>query len=886
MSYLQHLPLSAAFGKLSRQQFEVTWHPLVDHMLDVAATFEALCECNAIRRALEYAAKRTLNNYDIARLSGLVFLHDVGKANAGFQAKRWLDSERPRWISETGHSCEWLLAGHGIEAIALIDAAQTSDEALALLLRLPVEAMAEWGDSEALGNLLRASISHHGRPLSQAPDWFNARTHWRSHGDYDPGAQLDCIAATLLEFVPEAFSSGGSELPTSPRFAHVFAGLVQLADWLGSDTRYFPYTELGEDRLQTCRGLAYEAVVALGLDAEDTRSRLLELNPDFAAVFGGNAPYPTQAAMADDALGPIVILEAETGSGKTEAALWRFLSLFKQGKVDSLYFALPTRVAASQAYRRVCEAIARAWPEGAPVVVRALSGYAAADGETFRPLPDFKTLWSDEPSDAEAGRRWAAENAKRYLAAPIAVGTVDQALLGTLLVKHAHLRHALAARSLLVIDEVHASDAYMSVLIEHLIAAQTSLGGHALLLSATLGVTARNRYLAAGQRKLLRIPSLPEATALPYPAISDLNGLHETSGALRNKRVTWCCVDAIDDPQRVALAALEAAAHGARVLVIRNTVPAAVATLAELEATTPNKDWLFSVGDMLTLHHSRFSREDRPLLDDAVEAQLGKKRPAGPMIVVGTQTLEQSLDLDADFLITDLCPMDVLLQRIGRLHRHARSAEERPAAYREAQVCVLTPSNGDLAPNLTRPRNGLGRFRDGGGVYADVRILEATRRLIEAGPQICIPADNRRLVESATHPEALQAIEALGDAWAIHAQQIEGDTGARRTSAKLGLLPLDTAFSELAFPDDVKLATRLGAADRVVEFEPPLPGPFGKAIRELPIRYHLLPQGLAPDALPSSICTESGGFRFQLGNVHYRYSRLGLEKLAQTDIQE
>ena len=886
MKDLEHLTLSQAFGKLNRQQLEVAWHPLVDHMLDVAATFEALCSCKAIRRALECAAKRTLNTCDIARLSGLAFLHDLGKANAGFQAKRWLHTERPRWICKTGHSCEWLLAGHGIEAIALIDAAHTSDEALELLLRLPVEAMAEWGNDETLNNLLRASIAHHGRPLSQAPDWFNARTHWHIHGDYDPGAQLDRITVTLLKFVPEAFRASGSELPASPRFAHVFAGLVQLADWLGSDTLYFPYSGPGEDRLQTSRMLARKAVIALGLDAEDTRRRLLKLTPNFAAVFGGNAPYPTQAAMADDALGPVVVLEAETGSGKTEAALWRFLALFKQGKVDSLYFALPTRVAASQAYRRVCESIARAWPEGAPVVVRALSGYAAADGETFRPLPDFKVLWSDEPSDAEAGRRWAAENAKRYLAAPIAVGTVDQALLGSLLVKHAHLRHALAARSLLVIDEVHASDAYMSVLIEHLIAEQTSLGGHALLLSATLGVAARNRYLSAGQRKPLRIPPLPEATALPYPAISDLNGLHETSGALRNKRVTWCCVDAIDDPQRVASAALEAATHGARVLVIRNTVPAAVATLAVLEATTPNKDWLFSAGDAITLHHSRFSREDRPLLDAAVEAQLGKQRPAGPIIVVGTQTLEQSLDLDADFLITDLCPMDVLLQRIGRLHRHARSAEERPTAYREAQVCVLTPSSGDLAPNLTRPRNGLGRFRDGGGVYADVRILEATRRLIEAGPKICIPADNRRLVESATHPEALQAIEALGDAWAIHAQQIEGDTGARRTSAKLGLLPLDTAFSELAFPDDVKLATRLGAADRVVEFEPPLPGPFGTAVRELPIRHHLLPQGLAPDDLPNSICTESGGFRFQLGNVHYRYSRLGLEKLAQTAIQE
>lgn len=855
-------------------------------MLDVAATFEALCTSNAIRRALECVAKKPLNNCDIARLSGLAFLHDLGKANAGFQAKRWLDAERPQWINGTGHLCEWLTAGHCTEAIALFDAAHTNDEALALLLRLPVEAMADWGGDETLGNLLRASIAHHGRPLSQAPDWFNARIHWCAHGDYDPGVQLDHITSTLLEFVPEAFSAGGSALPASPRFAHAFAGLVQLADWLGSDTRYFPYSEAGEDRVQTSRGLARKAVIALGLDAEDMRCRLLELAPDFGAVFGSNVPYPAQTAMADDALGPVVVLEAETGSGKTEAALWRFLHLFKQGKVDSLYFALPTRVAASQAYRRVCEAVTCAWPQGAPVVLRALSGYAAADGETFQALPDFKVQWSDDPSDATAGRRWAAEHSKRYLAAPIAVGTVDQVLLGTLLVKHAHLRHALAARSLLVIDEVHASDAYMSVLLEHLIEAQTSLGGHCLLLSATLGAVARSRYLVAGQRKQLRIPTLTEATALPYPAISDFNGLHETSGALRSKPVTWCCVDAIDDPQRVALAALEAAAQGARVLVIRNTVPAAVATLAALEVSTSSKDWLFRVGDAFTLHHSRFSREDRPLLDAAVEAKLGKKRPVGPLIVVGTQTLEQSLDLDADFLITDLCPMDVLLQRIGRLHRHDRPATERPAAYREAQVCVLTPSNGDLTPNLTRPRNGLGRFRDGGGVYADVRILEATRRLIEAGPQICIPADNRRLVESATHPEALHAIETLGEAWATHAQQVEGDTGARRTSAKLGLLPLDMAFSELVFPDDVKLATRLGAADRVVEFEPPLPGPFGKAVRELPIRHHLLPQGLALDALPSDICTESGGFRFQLGTARYRYSRLGLEKLPQTDLLE
>ena len=849
-------------------------------MADVGATFEALCNCAAVRRMLEHAAHRPLTDVDVARLSAFAFLHDIGKANAGFQAKRWSDDSRPR---------AWLTAGHGIEAIALLDAAVgSSDEAMALLLRLPIEEMSGWGSDDAVGGLLRASIAHHGRPLSNPPDWFNVRTHWVAHQDYDPAKQLAYVGQALLRFVPSAFDQGGEPLPDAPRFTHCFAGLVQLADWLGSDTRFFEFSEADEDRLETCRALARKAVQDIGLDAEPYRAYLASKPPTFDDVFDAPTPYPAQAAMADNTLGPIVVLEAETGSGKTEAALWRFMHLFARGDVDSLYFALPTRVAATQAYERVRRAVEKAWPEGAPIAVRALSGYAAADGETAKALPEFEVLWSDNPSDNEAGRRWAAETAKRFLAAPIAVGTVDQALLGTLQVKHAHLRHALAARSLLVIDEVHASDAYMGVLIEQLIDAQTKVGGHTLLLSATLGAAARTRYLAAGKRTALQLPTLEQAGKLPYPAISDASGLRATSGAQREKRVTWHCDDAIDDPQYIAALALDAAAQGARVLVIRNTVPAAVATLTALEAATPEAGWLFQHEGVATLHHSRFSREDRPALDAAVELALGKRRPSGALILVGTQTLEQSLDLDADYLITDLCPMDVLLQRIGRLHRHPRPEEARPAVFRDARVIVLTPAAGDLAPCLARPRHGLGRFRDGGGVYADVRILEATRQLIEAQLQVCIPADNRRLVESATHPEALQAIEALGEAWATHAQQIEGDTGAKKSFARGALIKFDKPFvgDDNRFPPDLDIATRLGAADRLAEFDPPLPGPFGNAIRELPIRHHLLPHGLAVDAKPDAIEREPGGFRFRLGDTHYRYSRLGLERLPQTTTPE
>jgi CRISPR-associated endonuclease/helicase Cas3 len=412
----------------------------------------------------------------------------------------------------------------------------------------------------------------------------------------------------------------------------------------------------------------------------------------------------------------------------------------------------------------------------------------------------------------------------------------------------------------------------MSVLIERLIDAQTAVGGHVLLLSATLGAIARTRYVSR-ERSNPQVPSLSQASKAPYPAISDADSLRATCGSQRDKVVAWQCEDAIDDPLWIATLAASAADRGAKVLVIRNTVPDAMATLAAIEAAATDRSTLFAVHGVVTLHH-RFAREDRPLLDGAVQAQLGKQRSAGPLIIVGTQTLEQSLDIDADFLITDLCPMDVLLQRIGRLHRHVRDHAERPAGFREARVAVLTPADGNLAPCLTRVRHGLGRFRDGGGVYADLRILECTRRLIAAEPTVSIPTDNRRLVEAAIHPEALAAIEALDGAWAEHGQKIDGDTNAKRTHAKLGLLPLDAPFDErLGFPPEVKFATRLGAADRVICFPQPLCGPFGSPVRELPIRHHMLPSGLSPEAGAEDLVSEPGGFRFRLGSAQYRYSR-------------
>lgn len=825
------------WGKLARQSDgRVYVHPLLDHMTDVAAVLNALLLLPAVHRALERAAGRPLLDADRARLAALAFLHDIGKANAGFQVRYWREhAERPP---------AWQMAecGHGPPGWALFTGSLHGAERI--LAGLPRQTMAAWGG--AVDALLYASISHHGRPVGDDAVF----SVWQPVRDgatliYDPASAVAAMGERVQALYPQAFAAQAPELPDAPAFAHLFAGLVQLADWLGSDTRegFFPYTRPGDDRATTAPQRARHALRAVGLDVGDATMRLAATACDFAQAFAVPSPHPMQAAMADDHLGPVVVLEAETGSGKTEAALWRFLHLWRAGQVDALYFALPTRVAASQLYERVRAFVRRVWPVEPPVVVRALPGYTAADGETPTPLPDFGVLWSDasdgtpDEAAAEAERRWAAESPKRYLAATIAVGTVDQALLGALQIKHAHLRQAMLARSLLVVDEVHASDAYMTRLLEHLLRAHVACGGQALLLSATLGATARSRYLSIGSRRADGLPPLVQALALPYPAIGHraANGpvLLSVQGNPRHKTVHWEAWDQIDAPEAIAARAVQAAAAGARVLVVRNTVPAAIATLQAVEALAAAQglDCLFRVGEnggASTLHHSRFSRQDRPLLDAEVQAQIGKQRSArGGLVVVGTQTLEQSLDIDADLLITDLCPMDVLLQRLGRLHRHARPSKEaphdhRPAGFEQPRAWVLTPAGHGLAPLLQRQRHGLGPIRirgePMGGVYVDLRVLEATRRLVVAQPTRSIPADNRLLVEQATHPEALDAIsQELGEAWVRFGIDYEGALAATKTVANLHALPFDKPFDDLQFPENEgRIGSRLGAADRVV----------------------------------------------------------------------
>ena len=278
---------------------------------------------------------------------------------------------------------------------------------------------------------------------------------------------------------------------------------------------------------------------------------------------------------------------------------------------------------------------------------------------------------------------------------------------------------------------------------------------------------------------------------------------------------------------------------------------------------------------MVTVHHGRFAAPDRRLLDAAVEAGLGRCRPGGGLVVIGTQTLEVSLDLDADLLVTDLCPADVLLQRIGRLHRHDRC--DRAEGFRTPRVVVNVPNTRNLASFAGRDggRHGLGR------VYDDLRIIEATWRQIETCPVWSIPADNRRLVEATTHPTHLSRIEAeLRKAdpvtWTRHIHSKEGSIAAARNEAVSAALDWSTPFERFRIDADEHVATRLGAADRQVDLPGAILGPFDLPVTTLRMPHHLL-SGVPTEAEPAEQRQEDGAVCFRLGERSFRYDRFGLQ---------
>ena len=751
-------------------------HLLEHHLADVGACFEALLAQPTIRRRLaRCGGLATLDDETAARLALFAAMHDVGKANVGFQTRVWAADDHPRG-RRPGY------AGHYRE-LAPVLTDQDGETAGWFFDELDWwwEAVDTWDDhsGETVCGLLVAALSHHGRPLALEGDLTANPRLWRDYGELRPREQVARIGAAVRRWFPAAFDANALALPARPEFQHMFLGLCTLADWIGSNEKWFPFVDEPEDDyfFSVARPTAARALREVGLDVAAQRDAFSGAR-GFDALFGF-APNAIQRAAVDAPLdAPVVILESETGSGKTEAALWRFARMYEKRLVDGIYFALPTRAAASQIHSRVRRFVERLFPQGAPPVVLAVPGYDPGEDAARASLQEYDERAAGEHRPESP---WAAESPKRYLAAQVAVGTVDQAMMAALKVGHSHMRAACLARNLLVVDEVHASDTYMGRVIKALLDAHTDAGGHALLMSATLGSAARWCWLAAGRPPRGDASPFDEACGAPYPAVGVRQAraaeLRPVDGGGRSKNVSMSERRVMANFQAVAELALDAARRGAKVLVVRNTVGHAVATQRALEERAGAGDTalLFGVNGVRAPHHGRFAAADRALLDGAVETRLGKERRPGGAVVVGTQTLEQSLDIDADLLITDLCPADVLLQRIGRLHRHAR--DDRPAGYATPACVVLTlrqsirqaqgQDSGQALRGRPRIQYGAGSVAAAGPRRERQRPGAARRRLrrpARAGSHAPPGARARRVAHPRDEPRAGGARHAPGAA--------------------------------------------------------------------------------------------------------------------------
>lgn len=651
--------------------------PLERHLADAGSVAKRLWELALTPRQRAWFAQGYGVDEEAAGawVTFLAASHDVGKASPDFQ---WLVgdlAERllPRELRGSRHGGE--KSPHdAIGGAVLIDWLESR------------------GASRRVADYLAATISgHHSapRPRGRVRSVAGKRAgSWKGH-------QRELIEALAAEF-------GVDRLPlpagVSPAAVLATAGLVCVADWIASDADRFPVRDGERD----ASGQLAEAAVR----AASWAPRTLVQPKSFEELFEGKSPRGTQRAVLDalarrsGGTAPFLMLvEDRPGSGKTEAAF----SVIQHGIAGGnrgFYIGMPTQATANQLHRRTAEFLSALWP-GSDVSPRLLHGGVHPDDPDM-PQPtgvdsDEDTGLSQDERDAIA-QMWFSQT-RRGLLGPYAVGTVDQALLATLEAKFYPVRLLGLQGKVVVLDEVHAYDTYTGLLLEGLVGWLGALGCTVVLLSATLAPPQRKKLVSAYLNGLDGgpdpDPKAPATGAYPRVTIGSADGV-ETVEVVddrpgREVKLAWEPI--ADRPEEIGERALEEVADGGCIAVVCSTVQQAQELFVALRDRCREDD-----GDAvkLELFHARMRPLERGPIERRLLESLGPP-PRGSavaalpraerMIVVATQVIEQSLDIDFDAMFTQLAPVDLLIQRAGRVHRHERDA--RPPRHSEPRLTIL-----------------------------------------------------------------------------------------------------------------------------------------------------------------------------------------------------
>ncbi|NNM57539.1 CRISPR-associated helicase Cas3' [Acidocella sp.] len=762
------------WGKAARNEDECSaspsWHPAVFHMLDVAAVAQAWLTANKP----QIPGLRDIGEAAWPALVVLIALHDIGKFSRPFQAKR-----EDLWPVALGLYKKHDAPRHDTAGFVLMTEEKFDQFLAPVLGRLHIL------DRE---RLLRAVCGHHGSPPQE-----DMPSH--SYCPISRAAAAEFIVDLLALLNPEPLPPLSEDDATA--LSWWLAGLTVLADWIGSAEEWFPYQTTAQilaDYWPAACKRAERAVAEAGITGLSASA-----TSPMAALLGSYDPTPVQEFVAKVDLGvsgtpALVIIEDQTGSGKTEAALLLAHRLMQEKGAQGLFVALPTMATANALHERLGRYYTALFAPGeAPSLVlahgkRQLNERFAEALLRGRAGPDHAVADADETASAQCVA-WIGADRRRSFLADCGVGTIDQALHGVLPTRHAPLRLFGLSQRVLIIDEAHAYDAYMQQELLRLVEFQARQGGSTIILSATLAHTDRQNLVNVFNKACgnAQVP----CNGNDYPLVTSVTaaGAGEYAVDPRPGLARQVQVHRLADAAAAIATVKAAAQRNAAVGWIRNTVDDAVAAYEALVAQ----------GVAATLFHARFAMGDRLAIEEAVQARFGKTSQPYERahVVVGTQVMEQSLDLDFDVMISDLAPVDLLLQRAGRLWRHGRP--NRP----EIAPCLYIVAPEPLAAPAA---DWLKDFRGTGLVYQDHGVLWRSARAIFQHPVVNLPEDVRALVEAVYAPDA-----PIPDALAAASGKAMGREAAARAVAGQNLLNWQDGYAQGsgAWMSDVRTPTRL-----------------------------------------------------------------------------
>ncbi|WKW51475.1 CRISPR-associated helicase Cas3' [Rhodomicrobium lacus] len=765
-------------------------HALPCHLLDVAAVADVLLE--RFPRRLERLA--ALLDADPQALRGLIVrlaaLHDLGKFHPDFQSK--LPDRCPeelRRFTGTGEApLHHTVLGFGI----------ASDLELGSFFKAQLPGVRASGISQ----LLTAVMSHHGRPM----DIPSSATLWKR--------SVETITPPIKDFIDRAFAlipCAGPVLLGKPSasqlaaFSWALAGLVVLADWIGSNEECFAYRETVGDLSDYWRHARAQAVKAVERAGILPASACEAFDPSDLLPKGSGRPElsPLQKAAAAIPIsaGPnLFIIEDMTGAGKTEAALILAERLLAADAASGIYFALPTMATSNAMYGRLAGVYRKLFADSAaPSLVLAHGSRNLDDrftGSIFDPgesKPARFPAHDDANETAQhACASWIADDRRKAFFAHVGVGSVDQALLAVLPRKYQALRLWALADRVLIVDEAHSYDAYVSRELESVIEFHTALGGSTIILSATLAESKRNDLIAAWRSGAGIGGGRVSSAAYPLITAVRRGAVDETPVGAREELCRSVPVRRIATFDEAVAHVAAFARDGAPVAWIRNAVDDAIEACEALE----------KAGLEPLLLHARFAMGDRIDREAKIQTLLGRgstREQRRGFVLVGTQILEQSLDYDVDAMVSDLAPVDLIIQRAGRLWRHP--GREGRLAPRELLIFSPDPDGAvDADWYRTMSQRAPAVYRHHGAIWRSAKAL------FDAG-EIRAPEGLRDLIAKVYGPDPLDYPAALDAA----SMKAEANAISGKCVADINLLSLKDGYGRdnAGWSADVDVSTRL-----------------------------------------------------------------------------